>query len=187
MSIEIAPTIFPSPLVPPLHATEPLVGVVAPQTKGHLECPPRVQEVELRVSGRRPHHAVQRHAHNPGTISDAAVWATSVSKRLMLMNVMHAQEMVLGARAGDLIKMCNDKYHPQLNQAFQAAGTPSLEGGGVFGAFSGSRSSKHVSEITAATPGVLGSRHALTGLRRRPRCVRNWEICPGDMYTTHQC
>ena len=37
------------------------------------------------------------------------------------------------ARAGDLIKLCNEKFHPGLNQAFQAAGTPSLEGGGITG------------------------------------------------------
>lgn len=40
---------------------------------------------------------------------------------------------MLNARAGDLIKLCIEKYHPGLNQMFQAAGTPALDGGGVLG------------------------------------------------------
>jgi len=47
---------------------------------------------------------------------------------------MWLQEQVLNARASDLIKLCNEKYHPGLNQTFHAAGTPSLEGGGILGA-----------------------------------------------------
>jgi hypothetical protein len=40
---------------------------------------------------------------------------------------------VAGSRAGDLIKLCNEKHHATLNQTLQAAGTPALEGGGVMG------------------------------------------------------
>ena len=45
----------------------------------------------------------------------------------------YVQEPVAGSRAGDLIKLCNEKHHATLNQTLQAAGTPALEGGGVTG------------------------------------------------------
>jgi hypothetical protein len=45
----------------------------------------------------------------------------------------HKQDPVAGSRAGDLVKLCNEGHHPALNQMFQAAGTPALEGGGVMG------------------------------------------------------
>jgi hypothetical protein len=43
------------------------------------------------------------------------------------------QDPVAGSRAGDLVKLCNEPHHWKLNQAFQAAGAPALEGGGVLG------------------------------------------------------
>ena len=46
---------------------------------------------------------------------------------------VHKQDPVAGSRAGDLVKLCNEGHHPSLNQLFQAAGTPALEGGGVMG------------------------------------------------------
>lgn len=39
--------------------------------------------------------------------------------------------MVTGTRAGDLVKLCNEKFHPGLNAALAASGSPSLEGGGI--------------------------------------------------------
>lgn len=42
-----------------------------------------------------------------------------------------AQDLVTGARAGNLVKLCNEKFHPGINAVLAAAGSPSLDGGGI--------------------------------------------------------
>eukprot|EP00208_Stichococcus_sp_RCC1054_P001872 CAMPEP_0206137778 /NCGR_PEP_ID=MMETSP1473-20131121/2839_1 /ASSEMBLY_ACC=CAM_ASM_001109 /TAXON_ID=1461547 /ORGANISM="Stichococcus sp, Strain RCC1054" /LENGTH=1500 /DNA_ID=CAMNT_0053531011 /DNA_START=391 /DNA_END=4893 /DNA_ORIENTATION=+ len=41
------------------------------------------------------------------------------------------KDLVTGARAGNLVKLCNEKFHPGINAVLASAGSPSLDGGGI--------------------------------------------------------
>ncbi len=62
---------------------------------------------------------------------NSALNAGQILQRGALMGERGAQDMVTGTRAGDLVKLCNEKFHPGLNAALAASGSPSLEGGGI--------------------------------------------------------